>query len=134
MTLTGKTYDTLKWIAQIFLPAFGALYIALAALWELPKPQEVAGTVLAVDTFLGVILGISQSGFNNQLAKGTIETIQAGDGKLTYSLQLDDHPETLRHKKRAVFDVVRNDEGLTTVELIGGLCLIGIIALLIVLL
>ena len=59
MKLSNKVYDILKWIAQYFLPAIGTLYFALASIWGLPYGEEIVGTITAVDTFLGVILGIS---------------------------------------------------------------------------
>lgn len=59
MKLSNKAYDVLKWIAQYALPAFGTLYFALASIWGLPYGEEIVGTVTAVDTFLGVLLGIS---------------------------------------------------------------------------
>ena len=31
--LSNKTYDWLKYIAQVFLPAVGALYFGLAQIW-----------------------------------------------------------------------------------------------------
>lgn len=57
--LSNKTYDILKWIAQLLLPAIGTLYFALAGIWGWPYGEEVVGTITAVDTFLGIILGIS---------------------------------------------------------------------------
>ena len=59
MAMTNKTYDILKWIAQYGLPAIGTLYYALAGIWNLPKGEEVVGTITAIDAFLGVLLGIS---------------------------------------------------------------------------
>lgn len=59
MKLSNKTYNTLKWIAQYLLPAAGTLYFALAGIWGLPYGEQIVGTITAVDTFLGVILGIS---------------------------------------------------------------------------
>lgn len=59
MKLSNKAYDVLKWIAQYALPALGTLYFALASIWGLPYGEEIVGTVTAVDTFLGVLLGIS---------------------------------------------------------------------------
>ncbi len=56
---SDKIYDILKWIAQIFLPALGTLYFALAGIWGFPYGEEIIGTITAVDVFLGVILGIS---------------------------------------------------------------------------
>lgn len=66
MKLNNKSYDILKWIAMYFLPALGTLYFALASIWELPYGEQVVGTVTAIDTFLGVILGISTSQYNKE--------------------------------------------------------------------
>ena len=57
--MTNKMYDILKWIAQYFLPAIGTLYFALAGIWGLPYGEQIVGTITDVDTFMGVILGIS---------------------------------------------------------------------------
>lgn len=57
--LSNKAYDILKWIAQYLLPALGTLYFALASIWGLPYGEQVVGTITAIDTFLGVLLGIS---------------------------------------------------------------------------
>ena len=69
MKMTNKTYDTLKWIAQYLLPAAGTLYFALAGIWGLPCGEQVVGTITAVDTFLGVILGISAAQYNKAEGK-----------------------------------------------------------------
>lgn len=61
MTMSNKTYDILKWIAQYGLPAVGTLYYALAGIWGLPRGEEVVGTITAIDAFLGVLLGISSA-------------------------------------------------------------------------
>lgn len=64
MKMTNKTYDILKFLAQIILPAAGTLYFALANIWGLPLGEEVVGTITAVDAFLGAILGISTAQYN----------------------------------------------------------------------
>lgn len=64
--MSNSTYDTLKYIAQIVLPACGTLYFALAGIWGLPYGEQIVGTITAVDTFLGVLLGISTSSYNKQ--------------------------------------------------------------------
>ena len=70
MKISNKVYDILKWIAMYLLPALGTLYFALAGIWGFPFGEEVVGTITAVDTFLGVILGISSAkykkGENNE--------------------------------------------------------------------
>lgn len=62
--MSNRTYDVLKFIAQIFLPALGTLYFALASIWNLPYGEQVVGTITAVDAFLGAILGISTKKYN----------------------------------------------------------------------
>ena len=66
MRLTNKMYDCLKWIAMYLLPALGTLYFALSSIWGLPYGEQIVGTVTAVDTFLGVILGISSANYNKE--------------------------------------------------------------------
>lgn len=65
--MSNKCYDTLKWIAQIVLPAVATLYFALAKIWGFPYAAEVVGTISAVDAFLGALLGISSSQYNKTL-------------------------------------------------------------------
>jgi len=62
--MSNKTYDVLKFIAQILLPALGTLYFALASIWGLPYGEQIVGTITAVDAFLGAILGISTKKYN----------------------------------------------------------------------
>lgn len=61
MKLSNKTYDILKWIAQILLPSVGTLYFALSGIWGFPYAEAIVGTITAIDTFIGVLLGISSS-------------------------------------------------------------------------
>lgn len=64
--MNNKTYDVLKWIAQILLPAIGTLYFAIASIWGLPYAEQIVGTITAVDAFLGAILGISTHYYNKE--------------------------------------------------------------------
>lgn len=64
--LSNKQYDILKWVAQILLPALGTLYFALAGIWGFPFGEQIVGTITAVDTFLGVILGISSANYKKE--------------------------------------------------------------------
>lgn len=73
MKLSNRVYDILKWIAMYLLPAAGTLYFALAGIWGLPYGEQIVGTITAVDTFLGVLLGISTVQYKkaeNSEAKG----------------------------------------------------------------
>lgn len=69
MILPSKAYDILKFIAQIVLPALGTLYFALAGIWGFPYGEEIVGTIMAIDTFLGAILGISTMQYNKEQKK-----------------------------------------------------------------
>lgn len=69
MKMSNKVYDILKWIALMLLPAAGTLYFALAGIWGFPYGEEIVGTITAVDTFLGVILGISTARYNKTTAE-----------------------------------------------------------------
>lgn len=64
MKMNNKVYDILKWIALYLLPAIGTLYFALAGIWNLPYGEQIVGSITAVDTFLGVILGLSSRKYN----------------------------------------------------------------------
>lgn len=66
MILKNSTYDVLKWIAQIFIPALGTLYFALAQTWGFPYGEQILGTITAIDTFLGLLLGISTIQYNKK--------------------------------------------------------------------
>ena len=64
--MSNKMYDVLKWIAMVCLPAIATLYFTLAGIWDFPYGEEVVGTITAVDTFLGVLLGISSAQYNKK--------------------------------------------------------------------
>lgn len=64
MVFSNKVYDILKWIAMVVLPALGTLYFALAGYWGWPYGEQVVGTITAIDTFIGVLLGISTAQYN----------------------------------------------------------------------
>ena len=69
MKMSNRVYDILKWVAQILLPAFGTLYFALSKIWGFPFATEVVGTIAAVDTFLGALLGISSANYNKSITE-----------------------------------------------------------------
>ena len=64
--MSNKTYDILKYIAQIVLPALATLYLALAGIWNLPYGEAISGTIMAIDTFLGAVLRISSANYKKK--------------------------------------------------------------------
>lgn len=63
----NKTYDILKYIAMIVLPALGTLYFALCTIWGFPYGEQVIGTIAAIDTFIGALLQKSSIDFKKQI-------------------------------------------------------------------
>ena len=67
MKMSNKTYDALKFVAQVVLPAIATFYLTLGSIWtgvfELPYPEQISATIMAVDTLLGVVLGISSANY-----------------------------------------------------------------------
>lgn len=61
MKMSNKVYDILKWIALCALPALSTLVCVVISIWKLPYGEQIIGTLAAVDTFLGGILGISNA-------------------------------------------------------------------------
>lgn len=64
--MSNRTYDILKWIAQILLPAIGTLYFAIAQIWGLPYSEQIVGTITALDAFLGAVLGVSTKAYKEE--------------------------------------------------------------------
>ncbi len=74
MKMSNKVYDVLKWVAQIALPALATLCVAVCGIWKLPYTEQIVCTVTAIDTFLGVVLGISSAQYKkNAGSSGTEE-------------------------------------------------------------
>lgn len=63
MRLTNKTYDTLKYISLYVLPALATFILTLGGIWNIPYCEAIAGTVTAVDTFIGALIGISAKNY-----------------------------------------------------------------------
>lgn len=63
MKMSNKAYDILKWVVMIVLPALAALYCGLAKVWGLPYGDEIVGTITSINTFLGVVIGVSNSNY-----------------------------------------------------------------------
>lgn len=62
--MPDKVYDILKWIALVVLPAIATLYAALSGIWGFPYGEQIVGTIAAIDTFFGVVIGVSSNQYN----------------------------------------------------------------------
>lgn len=60
--LNNKVYEILKWIALIALPALATLISVVLPLWNVVDEgttNAIVGTITALATFLGALLGVS---------------------------------------------------------------------------
>lgn len=105
MQLNDKTYDFLKWVAQLLLPAIGTLYFALSSIWGLPYGEQIVGTITAIDAFLGAILGISTVQYKKAGGDGVMVIDTTDPEKDVYSLELNDDPANLANKSSVTFTV-----------------------------
>lgn len=102
MTLSDKTYNRLKWIAQYLLPALAALWLGLAKVWNLPLGSEIGATISLIDVFLGAVLGISSKNYQGD---GSLVINTEDPEKDIYSLELNGDIADLSEKKSVTFKV-----------------------------
>jgi len=67
MKINSKVYDVLKWVAMLFLPALALLVQTVFAIWGIPYGEQISATIVAINAFLGAILGISNIGYQKSL-------------------------------------------------------------------
>lgn len=104
--LGDRSYLTLKRSATVILPSAGALYFTLAQIWNLPKAEEVVGTIAAINAFVGVLLGVSTSSYNKSDAKyaGVVEVEETPDKKIL-TFELNDNAQPIEQQSEVVFRV-----------------------------
>lgn len=106
MIKNDTIYDIIKGFAQVGLPAAGTLYFALSQIWGLPNGEEVVGTLVAIDAFLGVLLKISSSAYNKSDARfdGSIDIFEDEEVK-RFTLNVNGDPYDLENKNEIVLKV-----------------------------
>ena len=68
LLMSDDAYNFMKWIVQYILPGLGVLYAIIAGATGLPYAEVVLAVVMAIDWFLGIILGISTKQYNKYIA------------------------------------------------------------------
>lgn len=106
MIKNNQLYNVLRDIAQVYLPAAGTLYVALAAIWGLPAAEQISGTVLAVDTALGAILKISSASYNKS------------DARFDGTLVVEDHEEGSTLRMQSVNPVALTTQNEVTFKVV----------------
>lgn len=63
--MSNKTYDILKWIDTVVLPALSTLTLTIGQIWGVSEwTVPIGATIAAVAAFLGAILGISSIAYS----------------------------------------------------------------------
>lgn len=65
--LTNRQYDVSKWALMVGFPAFATFYLTMSQLWGIPGADKVVGTLAALATFGGVVLGVSSNKYKNAI-------------------------------------------------------------------
>lgn len=110
VALSNKLYDFLKFLAQVLLPAAGTAYSAIAALWGWGAVTQVVGTIVAVDTLLGVVLAYLTVKYNKSDAPydGTVhvtEDPESGLIKANMVLKNYENPAAIVNQDSVTFKV-----------------------------
>lgn len=109
--LSDRFYNGLKKITTLFLPAVGALYVALAPIWHFPKAEEVVGSISAITLFLGGLLHVSSSSYTatQPTTVGNLIAQEHPDGSgkqiLVAHLNDDAKPSEIAEMDQVVFKV-----------------------------
>lgn len=82
LTLPSNVYDGVKNTALVILPAIGAFYFTVAQIWGLPAAEEVLGTIVSLETFLGALVGVNKILYKNSERSydGVVQMIPTVDG------------------------------------------------------
>lgn len=76
--MKNKTYDILKVVAMCVLPALATCVTTIFEIWELPLGAQIGATIMAIDTLLGAMLGISNAKYKKENNKETLEELSNG--------------------------------------------------------
>lgn len=89
--LPDSLFNTFRFFVEVILPGVGALYFALAEIWNLPNAAQVVATLSAVAVFLGLFVNyarIKHSEVNENLVDGELVIDLNDPMKDTYSIEI----------------------------------------------
>lgn len=76
--LSNKVYDVLKWLCIFVLPALASLVKVVFSIWHIPYGDEISATIVALNAFLGAVLGLSNTVYH------TLKQDESGEGNDIY--------------------------------------------------
>ena len=63
MKFNNKTYDVLKYVALIALPAIQVFWLTIGKIWGISYTVEIGATIGACALLLGTLLGVSTKNY-----------------------------------------------------------------------
>ena len=84
MSISNRTYDILKYIALIALPALQVFWLTIGKIWNIAYTVEIGATIGAVALLLGTLLGVSTK---NYLADKEQDTFNDDDYEELYEVE-----------------------------------------------
>ena len=108
--MSNKTYDFLKKLVELILPASATFYFTMSTIWGFPNAEQVVASIAALATFLGVCLHISSKRYSDRELNfdGSI-VVESDEDKMLYTLELNDMAESLATKDSVLFKIKRDD-------------------------
>lgn len=101
--ISNGTYNLLKKVVTVVLPALATLYATLSLVWGLPNSEAVVATLAALATFGGVLLNVSTTSWNNSNAKydGELSIVGMDEdtGHPNLELTITRDPQEMLHKR-----------------------------------
>lgn len=64
MKFNNRTYDILKWVAMVVLPAFIVCFKGIGRTVDFELTDVIAEILIYINGFLGAILGVSTANYN----------------------------------------------------------------------
>lgn len=111
MKINNKVYDVLKYLAVVGLPALATFVFTLGPIWEMSHVDQVAKTIVAVNTLLGALILVNQVRYNNSEAKydGFIDPVTANSQTSTTALALKGDEYDVMNQKDVLLRVKQHD-------------------------
>lgn len=87
MIFGNRTYDILKYVALIALPAIQVFWLTIGKIWNISYTVEIGATIGAVALLLGTLLSVSNS---NYLAEKEQDNFKDDDVYALYEVEDDE--------------------------------------------
>lgn len=105
MNLSNSVYDKLKLLVSIVMPGVATAYLGLDLLWDLPKENEVVGTIAVLATFLGLFLRRSSAAYGGD--GDLVVTTDPTDGEVYLQADLNEHPNAFKNSANVTLNIRR---------------------------